>query len=360
MIEVLKRNMGAIVIAIYGYIIFFKVKESDYKSMILLTVFTSVFILQTRKLMLIGEGFGGQKSYSPDKVSLKKTRDQDIKDFMIKKQGRKMESKQEGACEKKGNPGDKGYVRGLAKTDCQLSKKCTWKSITGKDGKEDKNASKCVNKQCEKHTGKKTCENDDCLWDDQKKLCGKKADDETRKFSDKMKELAEEEDAEIKKKLAEEAEDNLDDELTLTDIKESNNLDITKGNQLKRKVNDEGDIVKDIQVYDDQIRIGAYDGLCLASIEKNKYTSTLSDNEDVSTQFGHILPLVNTSTDDDVLTGPSIDGKEDSPKKLSMFANNKVSLNCCGESPFQTSRGCVCLSKEQKEFIQNRGFNKKF
>ena len=41
-----------------------------------------------------------------------------------------------------------------------------------------------------------------------------------------------------------------------------------------------------------------------------------------------------------------------------MFANNKASINCCGESPFMTSMGCVCLTENQREFIRSRGLNK--
>jgi hypothetical protein len=33
-------------------------------------------------------------------------------------------------------------------------------------------------------------------------------------------------------------------------------------------------------------------------------------------------------------------------------------LNCCSESPYMTSTGCVCLTDNQRNFIQTRGFNK--
>ena len=65
-------------------------------------------------------------------------------------------------------------------------------------------------------------------------------------------------------------------------------------------------------------------------------------------------------TSQDVLKGPTVDGTKDTPQKLTMFANNKVNFKCCGESPFTTSSGCICLTDNQKEFIRSRGFNKNY
>ena len=86
----------------------------------------------------------------------------------------------------------------------------------------------------------------------------------------------------------------------------------------------------------------------------------LITNDDLNTYYGHHLPQKAKKTSDDILSGPSIDGSEDSPTKLSIFSNNKTSLNCCGDSPFSTTTGCVCLSDKQKKYIQNRGFNKQY
>ena len=47
-------------------------------------------------------------------------------------------------------------------------------------------------------------------------------------------------------------------------------------------------------------------------------------------------------------------------KQLENQANNKINFKCCGESPFTTSSGCICLTDNQKEFIRSRGFNKNF
>jgi len=101
--------------------------------------------------------------------------------------------------------------------------------------------------------------------------------------------------------------------------------------------------------------MGPYDGLCISS---DKFMeNNLISNENLVTYFGFQIPQQHVSSQD-ILKGPTIDGKKDSPQKLTMFANNKTSINCCGESPYMTSTGCVCLTENQRRFIQSRGFNK--
>ena len=101
-------------------------------------------------------------------------------------------------------------------------------------------------------------------------------------------------------------------------------------------------------------RIGAYDGLCLSGLT-NKTNYEIVSNDKVNSYLGVQYPTKDVSTEDDVLDGPAVDGDEDSPHKLSMFANNMTSINCCGDSPYVSSSGCLCMTKKQKQFIQNRG-----
>jgi hypothetical protein len=54
---------------------------------------------------------------------------------------------------------------------------------------------------------------------------------------------------------------------------------------------------------------------------------------------------------------PTIDGKPGSPKSLFMLAHNMTSPECC-PSTFSTDRGCVCLTKEQRNMINGRGGNR--
>lgn len=105
----------------------------------------------------------------------------------------------------------------------------------------------------------------------------------------------------------------------------------------------------------EKFRMGPYDGLCISSDQFME--NAIINNDDLVTYFGFQIPPTYVSSQD-ILKGPTVDGTEDSPQKLTMFANNKTSLNCCSESPFMTSTGCVCLTDNQRKFIQSRGFNK--
>ena len=59
-------------------------------------------------------------------------------------------------------------------------------------------------------------------------------------------------------------------------------------------------------------------------------------------------------SDQSELIGPPIDGVKGSPEKKFMFANNITSPACC-PSTFSTSTGCVCTTKNQRDFIIQRG-----
>ncbi len=104
-----------------------------------------------------------------------------------------------------------------------------------------------------------------------------------------------------------------------------------------------------------KFRIGPYDGLCISSdklTEEDYFT-----NDELLTYLGVHGPMEIHSSQD-VLTGPTIDGEKDSPQKLTTFANNKTKFNCCGESPYTTSTGCLCLTEKQRDYIRSRGNNK--
>ena len=110
-----------------------------------------------------------------------------------------------------------------------------------------------------------------------------------------------------------------------------------------------------MNVIDNKFRMGPYDSLCLSSDELQD--PGYIDNEELKTYFGVQGPVQIVSAQNDDLKGPTIDGNIESPQKLTMFANNKTSFNCCHESPFMSSAGCICLTEKQREFIRTRGFN---
>lgn len=56
----------------------------------------------------------------------------------------------------------------------------------------------------------------------------------------------------------------------------------------------------------------------------------------------------------------SVDGTENTPRSIFPFAFNKCDIKCCGDSGgLSCNGGCVCLTKEQKRFMSNRGYNNK-
>lgn len=55
---------------------------------------------------------------------------------------------------------------------------------------------------------------------------------------------------------------------------------------------------------------------------------------------------------------PPVDGNSKGLRSMYMFAYNKCSPECCKESPYSCSGGCVCMSDKQMEFLDNRGDNR--
>jgi hypothetical protein len=121
----------------------------------------------------------------------------------------------------------------------------------------------------------------------------------------------------------------------------------------------EAEIDTTVDIHKEQMNVkGSYDGLCLFGKEQmNKVSHELIDNSEIDVFLGVQGPLRSIPSDDSELVGPNIDGQETSPQKLSVFANNKASLECCTESPYHTSQGCLCLTDNQKQFLRSRGSN---
>lgn len=101
-------------------------------------------------------------------------------------------------------------------------------------------------------------------------------------------------------------------------------------------------------------RMGPYDGLCVRNL--SKVVDDLVPNDKLVNYFGNQIPVQNVVSDNSVLSGPNVDGDKTSPQRLSIFANNYASLNCC-PSTYSTDRGCVCVTKKQKDFLSRRGYN---
>ena len=99
---------------------------------------------------------------------------------------------------------------------------------------------------------------------------------------------------------------------------------------------------------------GNYDGMVLKS-GKLPHQILSSDKVAYNSPVGDAYAL---NPDPESVKGyPTIDGKKGSPKQAFMMAYNRSSPDCC-PSTFSSSRGCVCLSQEQSDFINRRGHQK--
>lgn len=99
---------------------------------------------------------------------------------------------------------------------------------------------------------------------------------------------------------------------------------------------------------------GNYDGLIL---KNNKLQHQLLNSDKVAyhSPVGDAYAL---NPDDSYTAGySSVDGTSNTPKQAFMMAYNRSSPECC-PSTFSSSRGCVCLTQEQSNFINRRGNQK--
>ena len=102
-----------------------------------------------------------------------------------------------------------------------------------------------------------------------------------------------------------------------------------------------------------------YDGVCLQTGNSDKWMKSpdntqLIPNDKLYTYLANQIPLKTGLSDQTVLKGPPIDGKKGSPEKMFMWANNVSSPLCC-PSTYSTSTGCLCTTKNQRDFIAGRG-----
>lgn len=101
--------------------------------------------------------------------------------------------------------------------------------------------------------------------------------------------------------------------------------------------------------------VGNYDGLVLKGGMKPDYKILSADKVAYHSPVGDAYAL-----NPDPYMTPTyapIDGKKGSPQMMSMFAYNRSSPECC-PSTFSSDRGCVCMSQEQRDFINRRGNQK--
>ena len=107
------------------------------------------------------------------------------------------------------------------------------------------------------------------------------------------------------------------------------------------------------------VNTGPYDGLCLKSGNqeywmKSPDETALVPNDTLYTYLSSQGPIKMKLSDQAALKGPPVDGVKGSAEKMFMWANNVASPLCC-PSTFSTSTGCVCSTKNQRDFVAGRG-----
>ena len=107
------------------------------------------------------------------------------------------------------------------------------------------------------------------------------------------------------------------------------------------------------------LNTGPYDGLCLKTGNtdtwmKSPDETALVPNDRLYTYLSSQGPIKMRLSDQAALRGPPVDGVPGSAEKMFMWANNVTSPLCC-PSNFSTSTGCVCSTKNQRDFIASRG-----
>ena len=107
------------------------------------------------------------------------------------------------------------------------------------------------------------------------------------------------------------------------------------------------------------LNMGPYDGLCLKTGNgeywmKSPDETTLLPNDKLYTYLSSQGPIKMRLSDQSALMGPPVDGVKGSDEKMFMLANNVTSPLCC-PSTFSTSTGCLCTTKNQRDFVNSRG-----
>lgn len=108
------------------------------------------------------------------------------------------------------------------------------------------------------------------------------------------------------------------------------------------------------------VNMGPYDGLCLKTGNqeywmKSPDETALVPNDNLYTYLSSQGPIKMKLSNQSALKGPPVDGVKGSAEKMFMLANNVASPLCC-PSTFSTSTGCLCTTKNQRDFIASRGY----
>jgi hypothetical protein len=105
--------------------------------------------------------------------------------------------------------------------------------------------------------------------------------------------------------------------------------------------------------------VGSYDKQKLTNCPNDLWKHPPSNEGLRKNRFvplGHTLPLTDIYTTQGSI-GPSVDGTDESPNNMFMFAYNECKPECC-PSTYSCDGGCVCTTKKQRRYVAGRGNNK--
>jgi hypothetical protein len=112
-------------------------------------------------------------------------------------------------------------------------------------------------------------------------------------------------------------------------------------------------------------KMGAYDGLPLQTSCSDGGWKHLPCDVPLTTPtrnhvvFGNQLPLKSVPTTNAFPDAPPVNGEDGAPRSDFMFAYNHSSPQCC-PSTYSTSTGCVCTTKQQRDWLNTRGSNRTY
>lgn len=104
-------------------------------------------------------------------------------------------------------------------------------------------------------------------------------------------------------------------------------------------------------------KVGEFDALKIKGINNTGVEKPLVSDISIFTPTGKNVLL----TEDMMARNhfSTVDGTDSTPHHMFMLAHNQCDVGCC-PSTYSCSKGCVCLTAEQKKFIQTRGGNKSY
>ncbi len=125
---------------------------------------------------------------------------------------------------------------------------------------------------------------------------------------------------------------------------------------MKKKIINESFTNPNIPEYTNFNKVSSYSDLELQPNTSATCNLPLLNSNKVYTPQGTPLPLHHETRITNLIesNGPSVDGTNNSPQNMFMLAYNRVSPDCC-PSTFSTSGGCVCMTDNQRKFINSGG-----